>query len=351
MTQTSVPGQTMDRPSAPPQALPESRSHGEAWQRLRRFQSIVGLIGILVVAILVSPRDRHGAIVFLEIGNLTDIVRQVSEIGVIALAMTMVILTGGIDLSVGSQLAIAASVAALVLTRQPAPTEFGPRIALAVFAALAAGGAAGLLNGLVISRFQIQPFIVTLATMIGLRGLARRLTNNTNIDFSFGHDVTAVFSDALSQKYVVIGCFFVLALVFGFLLKRTVFGRYVRAIGDNERAASYAGLPIAKTKIWVYLLCGLACGLAGILHAAQCHQGNPNDGIAYELEAIAAVVIGGTSLSGGRGTIAGTIVGTLIMGLLTNILRLKMVDSNVELMIKAAIIVLAVWAQSRKRTA
>ena len=150
---------------------------------------------------------------------------------------------------------------------------------------------------------------------------------------------------------VVIGCFAVLSLIFMILLRRTVFGRYVRAVGDNQQAALYAGIPIARTQVWVYSLCGLLAGLAGVLHAAQCYQGNPNDGVAYELEAIAAVVIGGTRLSGGKGTIAGTIVGTLIMGILTNILRLKMVDANVELMIKAVIIVAAVWLQSRKKTA
>ena len=329
-------------PSAAASRMPALLPH------LKKLQGVAGLIGIILTAILVSPHTRRGEIIFLEIGNLTDIVRQVSEIGVIALAMTFVILTGGIDLSVGSTLAISASITAMVLTRLPT-MAFAPHIALAVVAALAVSGAAGLLNGFVISRLAVQPFIVTLAAMIGLRGLARRLTNNTNIDFGFGQDVTAVFAGGFSQKFVVIGCFVTLTLAFALVLRRTVFGRYVRAIGDNEKASLYAGIPVVRVKIWVYFLCALLSGLAGILHAAQCHQGNPNDGVAYELEAIAAVVIGGTSLSGGKGSILGTVVGTLIMGILTNILRLKMVDSNVELMIKAVIIVAAVWAQSRRR--
>ncbi len=321
------------------------------WQWLRNLQGAIGLVGIVLMAILISPRARDGSLIFLQVGNLTDIVRQVSEIGIIALGMTFVILTAGIDLSVGSMLAISASITAMVLTRGSPAMSYGLHMVLAVAAALAVTGAAGLVNGLVISRFDMQPFIVTLAAMIGLRGLARWLTSNTNIDFGFGHDVSAVFAEALSQKTVVIGCFVVLAIVFAVLLKRTIFGRYIRAIGDNEKAARYAGIPIVRIKVWVYFLCGLLSGLAGVLHAAQCHQGNPNDGVAYELEAIAAVVIGGTSLSGGKGAITGTIIGTLIMGILTNILRLKMVDSNVEFMIKAVIIVLAVWAQSRKKTA
>jgi len=124
-----------------------------------------------------------------------------------------------------------------------------------------------------------------------------------------------------------------------------VFGRQVRAVGDNEKASRYAGLPVRRTKVWVYTLSGLLSGFAGVLYAAENHQGNPNAGVAYELDAIAAVVIGGTRLSGGKGTISGTIVGTLIMGVLTNMLRLNNVDSNVEMMIKAVIIVLAVAVQ------
>jgi ribose/xylose/arabinose/galactoside ABC-type transport system permease subunit len=130
-----------------------------------------------------------------------------------------------------------------------------------------------------------------------------------------------------------------------------VFGRYVRAVGDNERAALYAGLPVRRTKIWVYTLSGALAGLAGVLYAAENHQGNPNAGVAYELDAIAAAVIGGTALSGGRGSIFGTVLGTLIMGVLTNMLRLNNVDSNVEMMIKAVIILLAVVVQRERRLA
>jgi len=149
---------------------------------------------------------------------------------------------------------------------------------------------------------------------------------------------------------VVISAYAVLAVLFGLVLAKTVFGRYIRAIGDNEKAARYTGLPIRAMKIWVYSLSGLLSGLAGVLYAAENHQGNPNAGIAYELDAIAAVVIGGTRLSGGKGSIAGTIIGTLIIGVLTNMLRLNNVDSNVEMMIKAVIIVLAVAVQGQRST-
>jgi ribose/xylose/arabinose/galactoside ABC-type transport system permease subunit len=203
----------------------------------------------------------------------------------------------------------------------------------------------GAVNGVIIVSMRIQPFIVTLASMIGIRGLARRLTDNTNIDMGFGADVSSRFAKAGSEKTLVVGIFAALAILFAVILSRTVFGRRVRAIGDNERAALYAGLPVRRTRVWVYMLCGLLSGIAGILHAAQNHQGNPNAGVSYELDAIAAVVIGGASLAGGQGSIAGTVIGTLIMGILTNMLRLNNVDSNTELMLKAVIIVAAVWIQ------
>ena len=316
---------------------------------LGRMQSIIGLIAIVVMAILLSPRAGDGSIIFLQWGNITDVLRQQSEIGIIALAMTFVILTGGIDLSVGSVLALSASIVAMLLVRWQSPLSQPAHIVVAVVAALIASTAVGVLNGLGVSLLRLQPFIITLATMIGVRGLARWMTQNTNIDFGFGHDVSAVFAGGLSQKFLVIGIFLALAALFALLLQRTVFGRHVRSVGDNELAARYSGVPIAGVKIWVYSLAGLFAGLAGVIHAARAYQGNPNDGVAYELDAIAAVVMGGTSLAGGKGSVFGTVVGTLIMGVLTNILRLKQIDANAELMIKALIIVAAVWAQQKRR--
>ena len=308
--------------------------------RLRRVQSLAALLGILVLAIVISPVASDGSRIFLQAGNLTDILRQVSLIGIISLAMTFVILTGGIDLSVGSILALSTSLVAMFLTR-----GYTSHIGVAILAAVAFAAAAGALNGTVIALTGIQPFIVTLASMIGVRGLAKWLTDNQNIDIGFGRDLAAGFAAVFREKAIVIGTYAVAAALFWVVLARTVFGRHVRAVGDNETAAQYAGLPIRATKLWVYTLSGLFTGVAGVLYAAENHQGNPNAGVAYELDAIAAVVIGGTRLSGGRGSISGTIVGTLIIGVLTNMLRLNNVDSNVEMMIKAVIIVLAVAVQ------
>jgi ribose transport system permease protein len=303
--------------------------------KLRSNKGLWTLLSIVILAILATPTR-----IFLDVGNLTDILRQVSVTGIIALAMTLVILTAGIDLSVGSTLALATSVVAMEL-------KPNSNMSIAILLALAASAAVGAVNGTCVALLKIQPFVVTLATMIGIRGLAKWLTGNANIDIGFGQDVAARFAEMLRTKTVVIGTWIVLSAIFWMLLQRTIFGRNVRAIGDNELAARYAGLPIRSVKIRVYALAGLLSGVAGVLYAAENHQGNPNAGVAYELDAIAAVVIGGTRLSGGSGSIGGTIVGTLTIGVLTNMLRLNNVDSNIEMMLKALIIVLAVTLQKR----
>jgi ribose/xylose/arabinose/galactoside ABC-type transport system permease subunit len=294
----------------------------------------LSLLAIVFLAILVTPTR-----IFLDPGNLTDVLRQVSVTGIIALAMTYVILTAGIDLSVGSTLALATSIAAMCLQTRS--------MTASILIALAASAAVGAINGTCVAFLKIQPFVVTLATMIGIRGLAKWLTGNANIDIGFGHDTSARFAEMFRTKPVVIGTWAILAVIFWIVLNRSVFGRYVRAVGDNETAALYAGLPIRSVKIGVYTLAGLLAGAGGVLYAAENHQGNPNAGVAYELDAIAAVVIGGTRLSGGSGSIGGTVVGTLTIGVLTNMLRLNNVDSNIEMMLKAVIIVLAVTLQRR----
>jgi ribose transport system permease protein len=307
--------------------------------------SLIALVALVATASVLSPTAADGTRIFFQIGNLTDVLRQVSLIGIISLGMTLVILTGGIDLSVGSVLALSTTLVARGLTHTWSSASPAPQMLAAMALAIVACGVVGTLNGFVVGRLRVQPFIATLATMIGVRGFAKWFTGNENIDIGFGQDVAAQFADIFRGKIVVIGSYLGAAAIFWGLLSKTIFGRHVRAIGDNPTAALYAGLPIFRTQLWVYSLAGLLAGVAGVLYAAENHQGNPNAGVAYELDAIAAVVIGGTRLSGGQGSIAGTIIGTLIMGVLTNMLRLNNVDSNVEMMIKALIIVLAVAVQ------
>jgi ribose transport system permease protein len=336
--------------------LKDSSHLGSSWKQITAqnrdvVKSVGALAAICILAVLLSPKAADGSYIFSQLGNLTDILRQVSIVGIISLAMNFVILTGGIDLSVGSILALSTTVVALVLTRWQPGFSYSIEILLAVLIALAVSTAAGTLSGAVIAIFDVQPFVVTLAGMIGIRGLAKWLSNNANVDVGFGEDVASRFAAIFRGKAVTIGCYIVLAMIFAILLGRTIFGRYVRAVGDNERAALYAGLPIRRIKLWVYSLSGLLAGFAGVLYAAENHQGNPNAGVGYELDAIAAVVIGGTQLSGGKGTVLGTIVGTLMIGVLTNMLRLTNIDSNVEMMVKGGIILLAVAIQKQGKRA
>jgi len=303
------------------------------------------LAGIFFLAIFVSPTTSQGDSVFLSVGNLTDMLRAISPIAIMALGMTFVILTAGIDLSVGSTLALCAVVTSMLLVQWTPDIAPALQITIAILTTILVGGVFGLLNGVLIARLRIQPFIITLAAMIGIRGLNRWLTNNEKIGLGVGDDVAGIFGDLFSEKIIIIGVFLLLALVFHLLLERTVFGRYVRALGGNALAARYAGLPIQRVQIAVYTLMGMLAGVAGVLHCARTTTGDPNAGIAAELDVIAVVVIGGTNLAGGKGTISGTLIGTLIIGILTNTLGLNNVDSNTQLMLKAGIIILAVALQ------
>ena len=201
---------------------------------MKNLQSVAGLGGILILAIALSPTAADGSRIFLQLGNLTDILRQISVIGIIALAMTFVILTAGIDLSVGSILALSTSVVAMTLTRVGARLGYTQHILIAILATLAISTAVGALNGAVVALLGIQPFVVTLASMIGIRGLAKWMTGNANIDIGFGQDVAAAFADLFRRKGVVIGSYMALSATFWVVLGRTVFGRHVRAITPRK---------------------------------------------------------------------------------------------------------------------
>lgn len=308
----------------------------------------------ILVAMVAGATALTGGI-FLEPGNLTDVLRAISPQAIMAVAMTFAILTAGIDLSVGSTLALAAVVTGLFVT-QWSGALLGPEVspvmavAVAVGLALLVGGLAGALQGGLIAVFDIQPFIVTLAGMIGFRGLAKWLSDNNRVPLGREEGSAGqILGEVFATKAVMIGSLVVVAVLAWLLLRFTVFGRNVRAVGDNERAARYAGLPVGLTKMWVYVLTGMMAGLAGLLMAARNRTGDPNFGLAYELDAIAMVVIGGTSLMGGRGSIGGTVFGALVLGIVINVLGLRNVDSNVQAMLMSVIILTAVALQQGRR--
>ncbi len=304
---------------------------------------VFGVLLIFVMCIVFSPTNTKGGLVFLKFENLTNILRQVSENGIISVGMTYVIIAAGIDLSVGSVLALSATITAFGLM----DWRFGffPTIAIA----LAVSGFAGFLNGAITSWGKIQSFIVTLAMMTAARGFALFIANNNSQDIGFGPGgapaIFAVFSTSYWGIPFPVFIFVGVTVIFLFVLKKTKFGRYVYAIGSNEEAAVLAGLKVKWIRTYTFILAGALSGLAGIIHAGQLLQGNPNDGVGFELDAIAAVVIGGTSLMGGKGTLEGTFAGVLIIGLLSNILGLHGIQKDFQLMLKGAIIVAAVFMQ------
>lgn len=323
-------------------------SGGAVMQRLARYRGALGLLAVLVLAVVFSP-TRGGRPVFLDIGNLTDILRQVAEKGILAVGMTAVVIAGGIDLSVGSILAFGATLAAWLLMKA------GMGLASTAVVVLAAGALWGWLNGVVVARWRLPPFIATLATMSAARGAARYLSGGTAIPLGFGEggapeSVRALAAPLVPYVPAPAVIFVASVLAMHVFLGRTRGGRYLYAIGDNASAARLSGVRVAWHTTGVYVISGLLAGVAGLVHCAQLEQGNPNDGVAYELDAIAAVVIGGTALSGGSGSVAGTLVGILTIGVINNSMGLNNVDANLQLVLKGVIILAAVWLQRRRAT-
>jgi ribose transport system permease protein len=313
--------------------------------QLSQLKVFFGLIAVVIIACVFSP-VRRGELIFLHPGNLSDILRQVSERGILAVGMTFVILAAGIDLSVGSVLAFAATLCSVVLMRG------GYGTTTTIITVLTAGLLIGIVNGLVITKGKIQSFVVTLAMMSAARGLARLVSGGSGIEIGYGPSGAppsfAMMGGKLGRFVPVPALIFLGTVALAWVvLNKTSFGRYVHAVGSNETASRLSGINIDLVKVGVFSICSFLAALAGIIHCAQLEQGNPNDGVAYELDAIAAVVIGGTALSGGVGSVTGTLVGTLIIGIINNILSLNNIDANLQLILKGVIIVGAVLLQRR----
>lgn len=275
---------------------------------------------------------------FMTISNVMNILRQTSINSIIAAGMTFVILTGGIDLSVGSTLAISGAMAASLIGSGMNPV-------LAVIVALAIGAGVGMLNGFVISKGKLQPFIVTLATMTVFRGATLVFTDGKPISTGYGGG--AELYSQIGNGYIgaVPIPIIIMILVFAigyYVLTGTTIGRYVYALGGNEEATKLSGVNTDRIKRFVYGMSGFFAALAGIIITARLSSAQPTAGQGYELDAIAAVVLGGTSLAGGLGSIMGTVVGALIIGILNNALNLMNVSSYYQLLAKGVVILIAV---------
>lgn len=308
------------------------------YSKIARFQSLIALFIMCLVLALLADN-------FMTADNFWNVLRQISVNVCISVGMTLVILTAGIDLSVGSILALCGAIAAGLLKNGISIGSANIFIGFTVFgvviAGMLSGGALGFINGFAITRFKVPPFVATLAMLTMARGFTMLWTKGhpiTGLGDSFGFIGTGWFL-GIPMPVWISGIVVIFAVI---LTKKTRFGRYVYAIGGNENAARLSGIPVARIKMKVYALAGVLAGIGGLLVTARLDSAQPNAGMSYELDAIAAVVIGGTSLSGGRGTILGTVLGAMIIGVLNNGLVLLNVSPFWQQVIKGLVILLAV---------
>jgi ribose transport system permease protein len=298
--------------------------------------AFAGLIIMFVAFSLASPN-------FFQFSNIVGILLATAVNGVLALGVTFVIITAGIDLSVGTVMTLSAVMTGVFITNLGLPIPFG------ILGGLLTGGFAGWINGTVIAKMRIPPFVSTLGMLYIAKGLALVISGLKPIYFSDTPAFSQIaMADVLGIPYAVL-IFFGAAIIAHIILTKTILGRYTFALGSNEEATRLSGVNVHQWKTAVYALAGLFSGLAGVLIAARLNSAQPALGAGYELDAIAAVVIGGTSLSGGEGTIMGTVIGAFIISVLTNGLRILSVPQEWQIVVTGGILILAVYADILRR--
>ena len=306
--------------------------------------ALLAQYGILLVFVLLCVVLTFANPFFLTEQNISNVLRQTSINGILAIGMTYVILTGGIDLSVGSVLAFSSMVAASLVSGEQSQGVF-----VAIMAGLGTGAALGMVNGLLVSRFGVPPFVATLGMLSVARGLTFIYTDGTPIP-NLSPAFRTIGQGFVGPVPVPVFIFAGVALLFWWVLKYTTFGRYIYAVGGNERSARTSGVNTRGVLFGAYIIAGSLAGLAGLILTARTTSALPQAGVSYELDAIAAVVIGGTSLSGGTGSVLGTVIGALIIGVINNGLDLLGVSSYYQQVIKGVIIITAVLLDvSRQR--
>ena len=321
-------------------ARPMELIRSDAMQRLLAFGA---LLVIIVVFSLLSPN-------FLQFDNVVGILIATSVNGILALGVTFVIITGGIDLSIGTVMTLSAVITGVLITKLGLPLPVG------ILGGILTGGLAGLVNGILIARFRIPSFIATLGMLNVAKGLALVTSGLTPIYFNDTPEFNQGAMGSLIGSIVpglafpnVVLVLFGAALIASLVLSRTILGRYTFALGSNEEAARLSGVNVVAWKTAVYAVCGLFAGLAGVVIAARLNSAQPSLGQGYELDAIAAAVIGGTSLSGGEGTILGTVIGAFIISTLTNGLRILSVPQEWQTVVTGGIVILAVYIDIVRR--
>ena len=310
---------------------------------LRKLMSFAALIMIFIVFSIASEN-------FFKFSNIIGILLATAVNGILALGVTFVIITGGIDLSVGTMMTFSAVMTAVFITNWGLPIPVG------IVGGLLAGTFAGFVNGLMISKMKIPPFIATLGMLYATKGLSLIISGVAPIYFNatpaFRQIATGSVVGMIIPGFDIPNAVMILlfmAIIAHILLTKTLFGRYTFAMGSNEEAARLSGVNVAAWKTAVYAVCGLFSGMAGVIIAARLNSAQPALGAGYELDAIAAVVIGGTSLSGGEGSILGTVIGAFVISVLTNGLRIMSVPQEWQMVVTGAIVILAVFADVMRR--
>jgi ribose transport system permease protein len=282
---------------------------------------------------------------FITPENMLDLVQQVSVNAILAFGMTLVILIGGIDLSVGALLALVGTTTVYVLTRGQSAEQNLWLLAVALLAGLGVAAGFGTFNGICAAKTKMPPFIITLAMMLVARGTALRFNKGLPMHIPAEQEVFL----ALGKTPIPVVVMLILFAIVSILLHRTRFGQHLYAIGGNREAARFTGIPIVRNEILVYLICSVLAGLAGMIHTSQLYSAEPASGVMFELNAIAAAVVGGTSFTGGRGTMYGTLIGAIIIGILDKGLNQAGVHFSLQYIVKGSVILTAVYLDVRRR--
>jgi ribose transport system permease protein len=307
-----------------------------------RLQQLAAFASLIVIFVFFSIASSN----FLNYANVTAILFSTVVIGLLALGTTFVIITGGIDLSIGTGMSLCAVISGVLIVNSGLPVLLG------VIGTLLFGGLIGFVNGFNVSMLKLPPFIATLAMMLVAQGLALVISNSTPIYFTNAPSYTKIstghlFGVNFPNAVLVLAVAFAVAAV---ILNKTVLGRYTYSIGSNEEATALSGINTRRWKIVIYTLAGVFTGLAGVMISARLSSAQPGTGLGYELQAIAAVVIGGTSLSGGKGSIVGTVIGALIISVINNGLQIMSIPQEWQNVILGIVILIAVYADmARKR--
>jgi ribose transport system permease protein len=314
--------------------------------KLGGYGPVLGLILLCIAGALLNPD-------FLSVGNIMNVLTRTAFIGIIAIGMCFVIVTGGIDLSVGSMAALLAGVMVIVMNALAGKIS-SPLlvIAIGIAVALVLGGMFGLLHGALIAKGRIEPFIVTLGTLGIYRSVLTWLADGgaVTLDNGIADSYGPVYYGSFLSISWPVWIFALVALGGSVLLNRTLFGRYVQAIGSNETVTRYAAVDVDRVKLLTYALLGLCVGVATILYVPRLGSASPTTGLLWELEAIAAVIVGGTSFKGGEGRIAGTVIGAVLLAVIGNILNLtNLVSVYLNAAIQGAVIIAVALLQHRKR--